>query len=134
LYNGSYTEYLATVAKEKAELAGKKEADRKEQVAAEQRAADEERKRAAREKEKASGGNGPKTRVKISPKFAKLTLPELEGRVGKLEEQLASLEGSFGNPKVAANPQAMKELQTKYDAGKKELAELMAAWEAKAAG
>ncbi len=134
LYNGSYTEYLATVAKEKAELAGKKEADRKEQVAAEQRAAEEERKRATREKEKASGGgNAPKTRVKVSPKFAKLTVGELEGRVGKLEEQLASLEGSFGNPKVAANPQAMKELQTKYQAGKKELEELMAAWEAKAA-
>jgi ATP-binding cassette subfamily F protein 3 len=130
LYNGSYTDYLAAVEKEKNELAAQKEADRKEKVAADQRAAEEERKRQSREKEKQATTTKP--RVKVSPKFAKLTVAELEGRVGKLEEQLASLEGSFGNPKVAANPQAMKELQAKYDAGKKELEELMAAWEAKA--
>ena len=66
-------------------------------------------------------------------KFAKMSVQEMEQRIARLESDLASLEGSFGNPKLAANAQAMKELQGKYDAGKKELAELMAAWEAKAA-
>ena len=51
LYNGSYTDYLATVEKEKAALVQQKEADRKERVAAEQRAAEEAKKRELRERE-----------------------------------------------------------------------------------
>jgi len=52
LYNGSYTDYLEAVAKEKAALASKKEDERKEKVAAEQRAAVEAKKREAAQKAK----------------------------------------------------------------------------------
>ena len=131
LYNGSYTDYLATVEKEKAALVQQKESDRKERIAAEQRAAEEAKKRDQREREKKPAA-APKVKVN-NLKFAKMTVQEMEQRIARLESDLASLEGSFTNPKLAANPPAMKELQTKYDTGKKELAELMAAWEAKAA-
>lgn len=128
LYNGSYTDYLETVAKEKSALANKKEEERKEKVAAEQRAVTEQKKRDAAEKAKSA----EKTARKIPHKYAKMSVQQMESEISKLEESLASLEGSFSNPKVAANPQAMKELQAKYAAGKKDLADLMAAWEVKA--
>jgi ATP-binding cassette, subfamily F, member 3 len=130
IYKGSYTDYLASVAKEKAATANQKEADRKERAAADARAAEEAKKREAREKEKTEAAKPKPVKVNLQ-KFAKMTLQEIEGKISKLEEALASLEGSFTNPKVAANPQAMKELQQKYDQGKKDLAEHMAAWEAK---
>ena len=60
-----------------------------------------------------------------------MSLKEIEEAITKLEESLAHLEASFGNPKVAAHPQAMKELQAKYERAKKDLAEHLAAWEAK---
>jgi ATP-binding cassette subfamily F protein 3 len=129
LYPGSYTDYLEAVVKEKAALAKSREEERKEKVAAETRSKEEAKKREAREKEKSA----PRPAAKIPHKFAKLSVQEMEKQIGKLEETLASLEGSFSNPKVAANPQAMKELQTKYAQGKKDLAELMSAWEIKAA-
>ncbi len=129
LYIGSYTDYLASVAKEKAGIAAAKEQDRKEKAAAEVRAAEEARKRDAREKEKMPPK--PKAPKVNMQKFGKLSLQQIEQAVAKLEETLASLEGSFSNPKVAANPQAMKELKGKYDQAKKDLAEHMAAWEAK---
>ena len=69
---------------------------------------------------------------KIPQKYAKLSVSQMEKEISKLEESLASLEGSFSNPKVAANPQARKELQAKYAQGKKDLSDLMAAWEIKA--
>jgi ATP-binding cassette subfamily F protein 3 len=129
LYPGSYTDYLEAVVKEKAALAKSREEERKEKVAAETRSKEEAKKREAREKEKSA----PRPAAKIPHKFAKLSVQDMEKQIGKLEETLASLEGSFSNPKVAANPQAMKELQTKYAQGKKDLAELMSAWEIKAA-
>jgi ATP-binding cassette subfamily F protein 3 len=131
LYNGSYTDYLATVEKEKSQMASQKESERKDKIAAEQRAAEETKRQQQRPKEKVNpyaGGNKPKA----NPKFAKLTVQQMEQQIAKLESDLASLEGSFSNPKVAANPQGLKELQSKYDAGKKDLAELMLAWEQKA--
>jgi ATP-binding cassette subfamily F protein 3 len=128
LYNGSDTDYLAAVTKEKAEAASRKEEERQEKAAAEQRAATEAKKREAAQKQRA----GDATTRKIPHKYAKLSVAQMEKEIGKLEETLASLEGSFSNPKVAANPQAMKELQNKYTLGKKDLAELMAAWEIKA--
>ena len=131
LYNGSYTDYLATVEKEKAALVQQKESDRKERIAAEQRAAEEAKKREQREREKKPAPPAAKAKVNTL-KFAKMSVQEMEQRIARLESDLASLEGSFTNPKLAANPPAMKELQTKYDTGKKELAELMAAWESKA--
>jgi ATP-binding cassette subfamily F protein 3 len=129
LYNGSYTDYLATVEQEKKALASKKEEERKEKAAADQRAAAEAKKREAAQKQKAAA-----TTRKIPHKYAKLSVNQMEAEIGKLEETLASLEGSFANPKLAANPQAMKELQAKYDQGKKDLADLMTAWEIKVEG
>ena len=63
-----------------------------------------------------------------------MTVQQIEQAIAKIEENLANLEGSFANPRVAANPQAMKELRAKYDHGKKDLAEHMAAWEVKGEG
>jgi ATP-binding cassette subfamily F protein 3 len=129
VYNGSYTDYLAQVTAEKAAQAGKKEEERREKAAAEQRAAAEAKKRDSAQKQKATTA----TARKIPHKYAKLSVNQMEAEIAKLEESLASLEGSFTNPKVAANPQAMKELQAKYAQGKKDLADLMSAWEIKAA-
>jgi ATP-binding cassette, subfamily F, member 3 len=125
LYPGSYTDYLAAVAKEKADIAAFKEDQRREKAAAEARAADEARKRTTRANPKAG-------RPRLSHKFAKMSLGEIEEAISKLEVLLADLEASFGNPKVAANAQAMRELQRKYEQAKKDLAEHMAAWEMKA--
>ena len=66
----------------------------------------------ARAKEKAHGEEGAKKRV--AHKFAKMSVAELEKAIGKIEEDLAGLEAAFGNPRVAANVQAMRELQAKY--------------------
>jgi ATP-binding cassette subfamily F protein 3 len=131
LYNGSYTDYLESVEKEKAQLAAQKNAERKEKIAAEERAAQAQKQREAAEKKKAEA---QKPKAKPPLKYAKLTVQEIEDKIARLESDLASLEGSFANPRVAANPSAMKELQAKYDQGKKDLAELMATWEAKASG
>ncbi len=128
LYTGSYTDYLAAVVREKSVSADKKEETRKEKVATDARAVQETKRRENSAKEKPAANNKPK----IPQKFAKLSAPQMEKEIAKLEETLASLEGAFGNPKVASNPQAMKELQTKYNQGKKDLAELMSAWEIKA--
>ncbi len=129
LYAGSYTDYLAAVTREKAALLAQREQERKEKAAGEARAAAEARKREARARDKARGEEGAKKRV--VHKFAKMSVAELEKAIGKLEESLAHLEASFGNPRVAAHPQAMKELQAKYAQAKKELAEHLAAWEIK---
>jgi ATP-binding cassette subfamily F protein 3 len=131
LYNGSYTDYLAAVEKEKAEIANQKNAERKEKAAADERAAQAAKQREAAERQK-SQQTKPKEKAKAPLKYAKLSVQEVEQKISRLESDLASLEGSFANPKVAANPAAMKELQAKYDQGKKDLAELMATWEAKA--
>ena len=112
-------------------LLAQKENEKKEKAAAEARAAEEARKREAREKEKARQVAAPKAKPRLPHKFTKMSIPEIEKAISRLEEELANLEASFGNPRVAANPQAMKELQNKYDAGKKDLADHMAAWEVK---
>lgn len=132
LYQGSYSDYLAAVTREKAALVTEKEQERKEKSVAEARAAEEARKRESREKAQATAKAGAKP--KVPHKFAKMSLGEIEKAIAKLEEALASLEASFGNPKVAAHPPAMKELQAKYAQAKKDLAEHMAAWEAKGEG
>ncbi len=130
LYQGSYSDYLTAVTKEKAEIAAAKDSDRREKAAAEARAAEEAKKREAREKEQsAPKPKAPKVNLQ---KFSKKSIQEIEQAIAKLEETLASLEGSFTNPRVASNPQAMKELKAKYDQAKKDLAEHMAAWETKA--
>jgi ATP-binding cassette subfamily F protein 3 len=121
LYNGSYTDYLEAVVKEKAALVNQKEVDRKEKSAA-----------AKAPEKKEEKAKPTKAKVNVPAKFAKMTVAEMEQKIARLESDLASLEGSFGNPRVAANAQAMKELKGKYETGKRELAELMAAWEAKA--
>ncbi|MCL2648732.1 MAG: ABC-F family ATP-binding cassette domain-containing protein [Phycisphaerales bacterium] len=124
LYPGSYSDYLEFAAKEKAAAATRKEADRKAAAAAKRR----EQESREREKRKAAA----KTKAKTPQKFGKLTVQELEQKITQMESDLASLEESFANPRVTANPQAMKELAGKYEQGKRDLAELMAAWEAKA--
>jgi ATP-binding cassette subfamily F protein 3 len=134
MYNGSYTDYLAAVAKEKADLANQKNAERKEKAAAEERAAQAQKQREAAERQKSQSQQKPRDKAKVPLKYAKLTVPEIEQKIARLESDLASLEGSFANPKVAANPAAMKDLQARYDQAKKDLAELMASWEAKASG
>ena len=125
LYNGSYSDYLEAVEKEKAAAVAQKETERKEESAAKARAAEETRRRDAKSKEK------PAPKAKVNQKFGKMSVAEIEKAISKLEETLASLEGSFGNPRVAANPDAMKELQAKYSQAKKDLADHMAAWEVK---
>jgi ATP-binding cassette, subfamily F, member 3 len=129
LYPGSYSDYLAAVTREKAALLVQRDQERKEKAATDARTAQEARKRAAREKSRAQAEAG--TRKKLAHKFAKMSLPEIEAAIGRLEESLANLEASFGNPRVAANPQALKELQRKYEQGKKDLAEHLTAWEIK---
>src|SRR6185437_2575150 len=99
LYNGSYSDYLETVEKEKAQLAAQKNADRKEKAAADERAAQAQKQREAAEKKKAES---QKPRAKVPLKYAKLTVPEIENKIARLESDLASLEGSFANPRVAA--------------------------------
>ena len=103
LYPGSYSDYLVAVVKEKAQWLAQREQERKEKAVAEGRAAEEARKLAAREKEKVRGAEAG--RKKVAQKFAKMSVAELEKAIGKLEDQLANLEASFGNPKVAAHPQ-----------------------------
>jgi ATP-binding cassette, subfamily F, member 3 len=129
LYPGSYTDYLAAVTREKAALLEQRDKERQEKAAAEARAAEEARKRDARQREAARGHES--ARKKLTHKFAKSSVAEIEKAIARLEEELANLEASFGNPKVAAHPQALKELQRKYEQGKKDLAEHMAAWEIK---
>ena len=130
LYPGSYSDYLAAVTREKSALLEQREQERREKAAAETRSAQEARKRAAREKSQASAESA--AQKKLAHKFAKLSVAEIEKAITRLEDELAHLEASFGNPKVAAHPQALKELQRKYDQGKKDLAEHMTAWEIKA--
>ena len=130
LYKGSYTEYLAAAEKEKAALAQRKVVERKEKADAENRASQAARER-QRQEARSPAPDG-KVRAKLPQKFAKMTVAEMEQKIARLESDLASLEGSFANPRLAANAQAMKELTGKYERGKRDLAELMAAWEAKA--
>jgi len=130
MYKGSYSDYLASVSREKAAAAAQKEQERKEKAAAEARAAEEARKREVREKEKAGVPKAKPVKVNMQ-KFAKMSMEQIEKAIANFEETLAHLEGSFANPKVAANPQAMKELKGKYEQAKKDLAEHMAAWEMK---
>lgn len=122
LYQGSYTDYLAAVANEKAALLeAKREAEKRERQKEQQRqAAEKARQKAAAPKAKANA------------KYARLSLEELESRIIHLEGEVSAMEARFGDPKVAANPQAMRELQEGYERGKRELGELNAAWELKA--
>jgi len=125
LYNGSYTDYLAAVAREKEQAVNDKRAAEKAERHAQQEREAQARKQAAA---KVAASNKPK----IPQKFAKLSLAQMESQISTLEMDLASLADSFANPRLAAQPQAMRELQQKYNNKKKDLAELTAAWEIKA--
>jgi ATP-binding cassette, subfamily F, member 3 len=128
LYNGSYTAYLAAIAKEKEQAANdKRYAEKAERQAQQEREAQAK----AREKAAAQKGAG-NSKPKVPQKFAKLSVEQMEAQIGSLERDIASLEESFANPKLAANPQAVKDLRQKYDAKKRDLQELTAAWEIKA--
>ncbi len=129
LYNGGYTAYVESVAKEKAELARQKSDQAAREREEQQRTAEEARKRAEREKQKAASAKSAAS--KSNAKFTRMSVEEIEKNIAKLEDELAHLETSFSNPKVTANPSAMKELQAKYNTAKTSLAEFMAAWEAK---
>jgi ATP-binding cassette subfamily F protein 3 len=130
LYKGSYTDYLAAIAKEKSDAENaKRDGDKAAKKAEHDRAAAD---RARQQKSKTpSLSEGKSQKPKPSGKFAKITLADIERQIAETERNIQSLEGSFGNPKVAANPAAMKELRAKYDAAKSTLADLMAAWESK---
>jgi ATP-binding cassette, subfamily F, member 3 len=129
LYPGSYSDYLAAVSRESAALLAQREQERKEKAAAEARSAAGARKRAAREQTRAPAETKAKRR--LPHKFAKLSVTEIENAIAQLEADLADIESSFADPRIAANPQALKELQQKYEQGKKDLAEHMTAWEIK---
>ena len=127
LYAGSYTDYLAAVAKEKtAALTAKRDAEKLErQKNVERETAERERQRAQREKTALA-------KPKLPQKFQKLTVAQIEGQIINIEATIHSLEDSFANPRVAANAQAMKDLRLKYDRAKRDLVELNLAWEIKA--
>ncbi len=127
LYPGSYTNYLAAVAKEKEDaIVNKRNAEKAE------RQAQQEREAQAKAREKAAHKSPSNNKPKIPQKFAKLSLEQIESQIATLESDIASLEESFANPKLAANQQAVRDLRQKYDAKKREVAELNAVWEIKA--
>ncbi|MEI8196193.1 MAG: ATP-binding cassette domain-containing protein, partial [Phycisphaerae bacterium] len=125
LYSGSYTEYLAHVAREKAQaLESKREEERR------QKQKEQERQAAEKARQKAAAAKKP---PKVNMKYAKLSLQQIEEKIMGLESKISSLEALFGDPKIASDPAAMADLQGSYKQQKRELAEINAAWEAKAA-
>jgi ATP-binding cassette subfamily F protein 3 len=129
IYKGSYTDYLAAVAKEKLVAEETKKQDDKAQRKAQQEETERQKAQHAKAAQKVA-----KPKVAVDPKLAKLTIQELEGRIMEAEGELQSLDASFANPRVAANPQALRELKSTYDKKKQQLASLNAAWESRAAG
>ena len=126
LYQGSYTNYLATVAAEKAAaLVDKRETEKAE------RRAEVVRQEQAKQREKAAREKANAGKPKIPFKFAKMSMEEIEHKIMNLEGEVADLEAAFGNPNVAANPAALKELERKYAVKKREVAELTSVWEMK---
>jgi ATP-binding cassette subfamily F protein 3 len=129
LYAGSYTDYLAAVAKEKTDaLAAKRDAEKAErQKAAEREAANRAREKAAKDKQAAQSAAAKK----IPFKFQKMSVKDIELQIMYAEHEIAEIEGSFSDPKVASNAAAMQVLQGKYKVKKNELAELNRIWEIK---
>ena len=128
LYPGSYTDYLATVEREKQQaIESQREAEKAE------RRAEHARQHAAKQQAKQAAKPKAPPAPKANPKYAKLTVEQIESQIIDLEADITSLEHSFANPKVASNPQALKDLQGKYDIKKRTLAELTTAWEEKGA-
>jgi ATP-binding cassette, subfamily F, member 3 len=129
MYAGSYTDYLAAVAKEKtAALTAKRDAEKAERHHAAQReAANRAREKAARDKQAAQSSAAKK----VPFKFQKMTVKEIEVQIMNAEHEVAEIEASFGDPKVASNASAMQVLQGKYKSKKNDLAELNRIWELK---
>lgn len=126
LLEGSYTDYLARVTREReAAQAAKKEAEKAQRRAEAQRQ-EEARKREKAEAEKKAAGK------KVPFKYQKMSVEEVEAKIYDVELEVAELEAGFGDARVAANAAALAALQGKYDAKKAELAELTAVWEMKA--
>jgi ATP-binding cassette, subfamily F, member 3 len=125
LYKGSYTDYLAAVAKEKEKaLAAKRDAERAER----QRAAEAENRKRAQQKAAARREQRPK----VPFKYQKASLKDIEIEIAEAEQTVSALEQSFAEPKVATHPEAMRKLQTEYAKAKASVAELMKLWEIKA--
>ena len=129
LYKGSYTDYLAALAKEKANALNAKREGEKLQRQREQAA---EAARKAQEKKAANRFAKP-ARPKVPMKYAKLSLSEVEGRISAAEAEIQRLEQGFGEPENASNPAALQRHQVAYSSAKATLAELMEVWEIMAA-
>ncbi len=122
LYNGSYTDYLAAVAREKTAAAeAKREADKAEKQAA----VEAQRREAQRAKKSAP------EKPKMAYKYQKMSLPEVEAKIAESEERLANLEGSMANSGVANNPEAMRKIGADHAVAKRALEELLQVWELK---
>ena len=112
------------MAREKeAALAARREAERQEK----QRQIEAETRKKAQEKKAKATVEKPK----LPFKFQKLSLQDIEWAIAEAEQKVQTVEQSFGDPKVATNPDAMRKLQDEYRKAKGALAELMSAWEIK---
>ncbi len=130
LYQGSYTDYLATIAKESAEAsAAKREADKAEKIKEQQRAAAA---KAAEQAKKAEQKKNQPAKPKIHAKFSRMSVRQIEELIAQTEKQVLDIEISFGLSEIASNPSELAKVQAQYKAKKRELEELMAAWEIKA--
>jgi ATP-binding cassette subfamily F protein 3 len=131
LYPGSYSDYLTAIAKEKTDaLNAKREAEKIErQKAAEREAANKAREKAEKEKKYAKAEKSD--RGKVPFKYQKMTVADIEKAIMNTEHEIAELEGSFADPRIASNNAAMVAIRGKYDAKKKELEELNRVWEIK---
>lgn len=129
LYSGSYTEYLAHIAREKAEV---QELKRVAEQKTKQKEQERQQAEKARLKAEANKKVHPKPKAKIHPKFAKFSVQQLEEQIMEMEVKIANLEGCFGDPKIAADAERMHDLQQTYKQHQADLAAINAAWEAKA--
>lgn len=131
MYQGSYTDYLAAAAKEReAEATAKREAEKAEKQKEQQRiAAARAAEQAKKKKEQQKAANKPK----VHAKYARMTLAQIEAEIARTEKEITDIEISFALPEIASNRSELAKTQAKYDIKKRELNELMAAWEAKAA-
>lgn len=124
MFKGSYSDYLATIERERlAAIEAKRVAEREEK--------ERERER-ARQAEAAKKAKKPAA-VKLPHKYAKLTLAEVEKQIAELEWTIAEIENSFSDARVASNPASMQRAQADYAKRRAELTELMGVWEVKAA-
>lgn len=131
MFQGSYTDYLATLARESSEAAtAKREADKAEKVKEQQRAAAAKAAEQARKKKEQQKATG---KPKLHAKYARMTVAQIEVEIAKTEKLITDIEISFALPELASNRSELAKLQATYDARKRDLEDLMAAWESKAA-